>query len=78
MNSIPNFGTSTILVTFTATSGFVDPDDGGHPNTTAAFRFLYRDSILTVGMSTTCQTMQQVGQGCTIAAALAVLPGTLT
>jgi hypothetical protein len=45
-------------------------------STTKSFKVQYRDSALTIGMSTTCQTMQQVGAGCNIQAALAVPPGT--
>jgi len=37
---------------------------------------MYRNSALLIGMSTTCQTMQETGSGCDIEAALAVLLGT--
>jgi hypothetical protein len=43
-----------------------------------SFKLNYRNSALTIGMSTTCQTMQVVGMGCNIQAALAVPPGTPT
>jgi hypothetical protein len=43
-----------------------------------SFKVTYRDSALTLAMSTTCQSMQQVGNGCYIEAALAVVPGTPT
>jgi hypothetical protein len=48
------------------------------PTTTKSFKVAYRNSALTLSMSTTCQTMQQVGMGCNIQAALAVPPGTPT
>jgi hypothetical protein len=48
------------------------------PTTTKSFKVSYRNSALSLSMSTTCQTMQQVGAGCNIQAALAVPPGTPT
>ena len=69
-DSIPNFAPNSISFTFTATTAA--------GSTTKTFRAVYRNSALTLGMSTTCQTMQMTGPGCDIEAALAVLPGTLT
>ncbi len=76
-DSIPDFGTLTITFTFTVTSQVPNPS-GIFFATTKSFRVLYRDSALSILMSATCQTMTQVGMGCDISAALAVLPGTPT
>jgi hypothetical protein len=45
-------------------------------STTKPFKVQYRDSALSIIMSTTCQMLQQVGPGCIFQAALAVPPGT--
>ena len=76
-NSIPDFVPATITFQFTVTSQVPNPS-GIFYETTKSFRAQYRDSALTIGMSTTCQSMQQTGNGCDIEAALAVLPGTPT
>jgi len=76
-NSIPDFVPATITIQFTVTSQ-VPNSSGIFFTTTKSFRASYRNSALTIGMSTTCQAMQQVGMGCDIEAALAVLPGTAT
>ncbi len=76
-DSIPKFEPNTIVFSFTVTSRVPNPS-GIFFTTTKSFRALYRNSALLIGMSTTCQTMQQVGNGCDIEAALAVLPGTPT
>lgn len=70
-DSIPNFIPNSVIFVFTATSG-TPP----YLSTTVSFRALYRNSALTLGHSTTCQTMQETGHGCDIEAALPVLPGT--
>lgn len=76
-NSIPDFIPATITFQFTVTSSVPNPS-GNFLSTTKSFRALYRNSALTIGMSTTCQTMQETGNGCDIEAALAVVPGTQT
>ena len=76
-DSIPKFEPNTITFTFTVTSQVPNPS-GVFFSTTKTFRALYRNSGLLIGMSTTCQTMQQTGSGCDIEAALAVVPGTPT
>jgi hypothetical protein len=76
-NSIPDFVPATITFQFTVSSQVPNPS-GIFFTTTKSFRASYRNSALTIGMSTTCQAMQQVGMGCDIEAALAVLPGTQT
>jgi hypothetical protein len=76
-DSIPKFEPNTITFTFTVTSQVPNPS-GIFFTTTKTFRIVYRNSALLIGMSSTCQTMQQTGNGCDIEAALAVLPGTPT
>jgi hypothetical protein len=76
-NSIPDFAPATITFQFTVTSQVPNPS-GTFFATTKSFRAQYRDSALTIGMSTTCQTQQQTGNGCDIEAALAIVPGTPT
>jgi len=77
-DSIPNFVPQTIVVTFTITHPPVAGVDPSTLTTTVRFRMSYRNSALTVGMSVTCQSMQMVGAGCDIQAALAVPLGTPT
>ncbi len=76
-NSIPDFVPASIGFQFTVTSQVPNPT-GVFFTTTKSFRAQYRNSALSIGMSTTCQSMQQTGMGCDIEAALAVLPGTPT
>jgi hypothetical protein len=74
-DSLPNFVPQTILFTFTVTSQVPNPS-GMFYTTTASFRIQYRNSALTIAMSTICQTMLQVGMGCDFQAALELPPGT--
>jgi hypothetical protein len=73
----PNFFPKTMTLTATVTSQVPNPS-GVFLSTSKSFKILYRDSALTIGMSTTCQSIQQVGARCNIQAALGVLPGTPT